>query len=177
LDEGEWEDALVTELNDGSLLYLKYSGDSLYLALDAQVEGIVNVGIIRDGQLQILHSSAALGSAIYENTSEGWQMVKNFEWCCRVSAPESQLEDLLTQEGWLSHNQHYGDSTQTEYRIVVPADHIRIAVTYLFMDQSGSAWWPVDLSQEDLLHYSTPPSIGSLALFSDQDWVTLLVTD
>jgi hypothetical protein len=164
-------------MSDGSGLYLKYSTESLFLAIDADKAGIVNVGILRNGELQILHSSAALGSAVYQWADPGWEMVKNFEWCCRVSAPESQLEGLLAEEGWLSHNQYYGDTTQTEYQILVPSESLQLAVTFLYRDQSGRAWWPLDLEQEDLLQFSSPPSVGDIAIFSEEGWATLQVSN
>jgi hypothetical protein len=177
LAEGEWEDAAAVELNDGSLLYVKTSGGSLYLAVDAQVPGAVNVGILRGDELHILHSSAALGSAVYRRVEGGWQMSKNFDWCCRVSAPDWQFEELLEEEGWLSHNQYWGDDTQTEYQIVIGEETIRINVTYLYRDQSGVAYWPVDLAETDLLQFSTPPEVGDTAIFSELNWGQLEISD
>lgn len=177
IEEGEWDAAAVEELNDGTLLYLMYSEDALYLALDSEVLGTVNLGILRDGELWVLHSSAALGSVVYQPFADGWQMSKTFEWCCRTTSPLTESEQLLEQEGWLSHNQFVGDQTQTEYLIRIPKDEIIIAVTYRYRDDSDAAYWPETLGDNDLLMFTDPVQVGDMAVFSDEMWAQLIVTE
>jgi hypothetical protein len=177
IEEGEWDAAAVEVLNDGTLLYLMYSEDALYLALDSEVLGTVNVGILRDGELWVLHSSAALGSVIYQPQENGWQMRQTFEWCCRTTSPNSDYEQLLAQEGWLSTNQFLGDETQTEYLIKIPKEEIIMAVTYRYRDDSDAAYWPETLGENDLLMFTEAVRVGDMAVFSDEMWVQLIVTE
>jgi hypothetical protein len=176
LKRGEWDNAAVEEMNDGTLLYLMYADDTLYLAVDSEVMGTVNVGILRDGELWILHSSAALGSAVYQLHENGYQLRKTFDWCCRVSSPLSENEQLLAEEGWLSTNQLVGDQTQTEYLIQIPIDEIILSVTYRYRDDSGAAYWPETLAEEDLLKFTAAPRIGDEPFFSTEMWARLIVS-
>lgn len=177
IEDGEWADAAAFQMSDGSLLYLKYAEGALYLAVDGLVLGTVNVGILKDGELWILHSSAALGSLVFKPIEDGWVLEKNWAWCCRASSAGSETENLLAVEGWLSHNQFVGHEQQTEYKIEIPQEEIVITVTYLFRDGSGAAFWPVVLDEEDLLQFSSPPKVGDQAIFSDAGWVKISVSD
>ncbi|MEN8242478.1 MAG: hypothetical protein ABFS17_11190 [Chloroflexota bacterium] len=176
IEDGEWGDAAAFELSDGSLLYLKYAEGALYLAVDGLVPGTVNVGVLKDGDLWILHSSAALGSLVFKPFEDRWELEKNWAWCCRSNSGGSEVEALLAAEGWMSHNQFVGNELQTEYLIQVQ-EEIIITVTYLFRDGSGAAFWPVDLNEEDLLQFSSPPQVGDRAIFSDDGWVKILVSN
>jgi hypothetical protein len=176
-EPGEWENAAVEELNDGSLLYLMYAEDALYLAVDSEVLGTVNVGVLRDGELWVLHSSAALGSVIYQPQGDTWQLRKTFDWCCRTTSPLTEGEELLANEGWLSHNQFVGDETQTEYLIQIPKDEIFLSVTYRYRDDSGAAYWPETLGEEDLLKFTTALRIGDEPFFSTEMWARLIVAE
>ena len=171
IDPGEWENAAKQELSDGSQMYLMYAEDALYLAVDAKVQGIVNLGVLRNGELWILHSSAALGSAVFQLVDQGWRMSKTYDWCCRMNSSEVGYQNLLATEGWLSTNQYQGDTKQTEFLVQIPVDEITIAVTYLFMDGSGTSFWPQALPETDLLMFSSPPQVGDLSIFTTEEWV------
>jgi hypothetical protein len=176
-EPGEWDNAAVEEMNDGTLLYFMYADDSLYLAVDSEVLGTVNVGILRDGELWVLHSSAALGSVVYQPKDDGYQLRQTFEWCCRTTSPLTEGEELLANEGWLSHNQFVGDETQTEYLIQIPRDEIILSVTYRYRDDSASAYWPATLAEDDLLKFTDAPEIGDEPFFSTEMWARLIVSE
>jgi hypothetical protein len=175
IDPDEWADADMQEMNDGSKLYLKYAEDALYLAIDAQEPGTVNLGIIRDGELWILHSSAALGSAVFSPHEDGWQLRKTYEWCCRATYVNSELDSLMVAEGWLSTNQFVGNENQTEYLVEIPEEEIIISITYIFYDGINAAYWPLSLAHSDLLLFSSQPQVGDQAIFTTDDWVQLIV--
>lgn len=177
IEEGEWDVASQQELNDGTLLYLMYAEDSLYLAVDSEVLGTVNVGVLRDEELWVLHSSAALGSLVYEPQDDGWKLRKTFKWCCRARSDNFDFGKLLTDEGWLSTNQFQGDETQTEYLIQIPEEEIILSVTYRYQDDSGAAYWPDTLAENDLLKFTTTPQIGDEPFFSSDMWVRLMVSE
>lgn len=177
METGEWDQAVIQELSDGTLLYLMYAEDSLYLALDSEVLGTVNVGVLRDGELWVLHSSAALGSLIYEYLEGDWLLRKDFEWCCRTTSPLAESQQLLADEGWLSHNQFVGDETQTEYRVKIPKDEIYLAVTYRYRDDSNAAFWPETLGENDLLIFEVQLRQGDQAVFSPALWAKLIVEE
>ena len=77
----EWDAAAVETFVDGSQLLLMQAGDFLYLGIRANVSGTVvgNVYILHGDEVAVLHSSAALGTAIYEKGEESWQQIQDFD--------------------------------------------------------------------------------------------------
>ena len=177
LSLGEWDMAETVELSNNGVLAFIYADNAIYVAIDADVLGIVNVGILRNDELWILHSSAALGSAIYQSQDDGWKMIKTFDWCCRSTPNASEYEQLFSTEEWLSTNQYQGNQYQTEYKILIPSDGIFISVTYLYRDGSGAAFWPKTLEEIDLLRFNSQPQVGDIAVFSSDQWAKLIVSD
>ncbi len=82
---GEWDDATVETFADGSQLLLLQAGDFIYLGIRANESGTIagNVFISRGDEIAILHTSAALGTAIYQQGVDGWQQTQDFTWRCR----------------------------------------------------------------------------------------------
>ena len=78
LDEGEWDDALTVVLDDSTTLFMKHADGLLYLGIRAPDMGVGNLFIVRDEEVWILHSSAALGTAIYEQVEDTWQLKQDF---------------------------------------------------------------------------------------------------
>ncbi len=99
---GEWDRALKVELNNGGALFLSSYQDDLYLGLQSSEMSYGSICVVRDEQIVILHSSAALGSAIYEELKSAWNLTQEFSWCCRSMSPVSEKEALYTTEGWLA---------------------------------------------------------------------------
>ena len=85
LAAGEWDAAAVETFDDGSELLLMYASGYLYVGLRTNTPGMVvgNVFIQRGDEIAILHSSAALGTAIYQQGEGVWHQVLDFDWRCR----------------------------------------------------------------------------------------------
>ena len=64
MEGGEWDGAASTAMTDGNQLHWMHSGDTLYVALEGGDLGAVNLAIETGGEVWVLHSSAALGSAL-----------------------------------------------------------------------------------------------------------------
>ena len=67
LSPDEWDTAVTENLTDGSELLLTQDSDYLYLGIRAVTPEVIgaNVFVEREGQVRILHSSVALGTAVY----------------------------------------------------------------------------------------------------------------
>ena len=123
ISPGEWEAAEVELFTDGSELYLMYGEGYLYLAVRANTQEliVVNVFIQRGKDIEILHTSAALGTAIYRKGATGWQQVQGFNWRCRKtdhsSAAQAERDAFLEQEHWVGANTYMGEPNEMEYQI------------------------------------------------------------
>ena len=148
----EWAGARQEALSDGSELYLVHDGDYLYLGLRSRARGngVVSICLDRGQEVAVLHSSAALGTALYEPDGEAWQQTRPFSWKCRSTgqsaAAQAERDRFLEQEHWLANNGNMGTPEEVEYQIAMPEGGLRLAVTYLGPPSFKSvAAWPAEL--------------------------------
>ncbi len=174
LSPDEWANAAHTVMSDGSDLYWLFANDLLYLAVKSPDLGAVNLTILNGDQVRILHSSAALGSAIYQKEADRWQLTQDFSWCCRSTTNFGEMEQLFENEGWLASIGFLGIHGEVEFQVALPAGEIRVAVTNMFADSSIS-FWPVEMSQ---------PAVDQLAGYRNDfedfhldQWIPLRIGD
>jgi formylglycine-generating enzyme required for sulfatase activity len=170
--EGEWAGALVSELSDGSELRMLHDGGYLYLGIRSQRMGVGSVCTKRGNQVWILHASAALGNAIYENTDEGWQMIEGFEWCCRSTTPNDEQMALLEENHWTASIGYMGEPTEMEYQIAMEEDAITLAMAY-YLSRSSIPFWPGSLEDDCRLYDVVEGSPPDNVQFDTDTWVTL----
>ncbi len=179
LSPDEWSGARTIELVDGSELLLMHDGDYLYLGIRASVHGLGSICLDRGDEVAVLHSSAALGTAVYEKGDAGWQRTRDFSWTCRdTTMTQGALEERarhLQGEGWVASNALMGSGTQMEYQIQMSGGSLRLAVTYF--EVSGTRkliWWPAGLDDDcrkiELVQGYTPTPLQ----FSPQTWLTIV---
>lgn len=144
------------------------------MALESDTVGAVNLVLATDNDVWVLHSSAALGSALYLPADGVWELSHGFDWCCRSATNDSARLQLLDDDGWQANIGFTGDEGIVEYEVILPWDGALVAVSYL-TDTETSAFWPTDLSAEarDQL-VGPPPSERS---FNHDEWYTLVRTD
>ena len=174
LSPNEWVDAAHMTMSDGSDLYWLYANDLLYLAVKTLNIGAVNLAIQNEDQVRILHSSAALGSAIYEKRGDGWHLTQNFSWCCRSTISFDESEQLFQDEGWLATIGYLGAPGEVEFQLVLPDGEVKVAVSNISADSSVS-FWPEDLSQSAVEQLR-----GERNEFEDfliDQWVTIIIPD
>jgi hypothetical protein len=176
----EWAGAYQDELSDGGELYLMHDGDYLYLGLRASGagSGVGSVCVVRGDEVMILHSSAALGTAVYEKGETGWQQTQGFSWRCRSTsdAPSAQEERdrFLQEEGWLANNGRMGAPGEVEYRIAMPEGSLRLAVTHIGPpDFQAVARWPPDLDDDCGNVQMLQGPIPEQAQFTPETWITI----
>lgn len=144
---GEWDEATSTSMTNGSPLHWMYSDETLYVALEGGELGAVNLAIATGDETWILHSSAALGSALYTREESTWLLTHGFSWCCRSTTDDAGRRALLSEEGWQANIGFAGDTGVVEYEVVVPWVGSLVAVSYQ-TETSDPAYWPTDLSSE-----------------------------
>jgi len=178
LQPGEWDQADLYYFEDGSELYLLHSGNHLYLAIRAGfVEMIAgNVFLHNEDQIFIMHTSAALGTAIYQENVDTWTKVKDFEWCCRSKldsdTSRADRESFFVQEDWIGINSFIGNQNELEFKIRLTGSEEYLAVNFIRADHIEDKYvWPVGISDGP-----AQPTIGGFPDtldFSPENWLNL----
>ena len=180
LGSDEWEGAYQDELSDGGELYLLQDGDYLYVGVRASGagSGVGSVCLVRDDGVAVLHSSAALGTAVYERGDGDWQQTQAFSWRCRNTADTSSAQEerdrFLEEEGWLANNGRMGTPGVVEYRIDMPEGSLRLAVSYIGPPRFDVvAHWPADLADDCANVRMLQGPIPEQARFAPETWITV----
>jgi hypothetical protein len=108
--------------------------------------GAVNLLVAEGDRVRVLHSSAALGSALYLR-AEGtdWTLRSGFTWCCRTPGDTAAREALLEREGWAASIGPAGSPGDVEFLVVTGGEEVRIAVSWVGPD-GDAILWPAGLS-------------------------------
>ena len=125
--------------------FLRFSGLRGPVALEGGELGAVNLAIAIGDEIWILHSSAALGSALYTRDESTWSLAHEFSWCCRSTDDDAGRQALLEGEGWQANIGFAGDVGVVEYEVVRPWVGALAAVSYQ-TETSDPGYWPTDLS-------------------------------
>jgi hypothetical protein len=178
LSPGEWDAAYVETFGDGSELLLMVDAEYLYLAIRGSTEEMIaaNVYTEENGEVIIRHSSAALGTAIYQSAENEWLRTEDFEWECRATdnseASQRERSHFLQQEGWLAANSRMGTPNELEYQIVVTGGEVTLAVAFMRSSEPDiRVFLPLDLADD-----TTRPAPGGLPetrIFSPGTWMVL----
>ncbi len=174
LDAGEWDGSITVTMSDDSSLHWMHSDHVLYVALESIAVGAINLAIATDDEVWVLHSSAALGSALYPPGDGIWELSHGFDWCCRSATDDSARLTLLAEEGWQANIGFTGDDGIVEYEVGLPWEGAAVAVSYL-TDSETSAFWPTDLSSEAREQLVGPRSND--VTFNLDEWYTLAPVD
>ena len=157
--DGEWDDAEVVQAGEYQRFRIKHDGTNLYFAL---VGCGGDLWFNKDAGLQILHSSAQLGSAEYVmSDSMVLSLDKPFDYKLagleNKSAAEIQeeLAGYLAENGWAASIHQLGDKRQTEFAVSFDwlgvtggsKRYVKIPSVYVF---SGMLFTPGDPEIEKL---------------------------
>jgi prepilin-type processing-associated H-X9-DG protein len=153
IHDSEWENAQTWDLKGGGELFLLAAGEDLYLALRVLPPAMIagNVFLYSGDEIRVLHSSAALGTAVFQQVGEKWQKVEDFQWCCRARVDDQNSRDarqaFFERDGWLGANSFLGSENELEYRIRLEGLETALAVNYLWADGSAAKEvWPAGLA-------------------------------
>jgi formylglycine-generating enzyme required for sulfatase activity len=178
---GEWDKAAIETFADGSPLLLMRAEDYLYLGIRVTETGMVagNVFIQRGDEISVLHTSAALGTVVYQKTETDWRKIQDFTWCCRSTgngeAAQAERAEFLQDEGWLAANGLMGTPNELEYQIKIPDQNIRLAVVYIKSNPPHEKIpWPEDLDDDCIK--PTSGGLPTILKFSPDRWGALQLT-
>jgi CubicO group peptidase (beta-lactamase class C family) len=151
LSGSEWDDALAVPLADGVTLRVKHDGSFLYLGVRSQTPSqlVGNIYVARNGLIEILHASHALGDAMYAQQGEVWTLDRPFIWQCRaLGFSSSALEErqaFLVDHGWLATVVNLGETEAMEYQIALDSEPMRMLLRFDIHGKSQEILtWPVD---------------------------------
>jgi len=147
MSAGEWHGAASIIMTNGRPLHWMYSDETLYVALEGGDLGAANLAIATGDETRILHSSAALGSALYTRAESTWLLTHGFSWCCRSTTDDTGRRALFDEEGRQANIGFAGDIGVVEYEVAVPWVGGLVAVSYQ-TETSDPAHWPTDLSAD-----------------------------
>lgn len=175
---GEWGEAMVFPFDDDSQLFLLVKGEYLFLAIRAAGEGMIsgNVFLAEGEQISVLHTSAALGTAVYQGDGDQFDKTKDFDWCCRSRIDNqvslAEREEFLQAEGWMGANSFLGAEKDLEYMIPLPEEGGMLAVNFIYVDGDlEKQTWPVGLA--DGVAQNMAGGFPDTLEFSVGNWISL----
>lgn len=182
ISPGEWGGAEIETFSDGSELLLLYGEGSLYLGIRAGTPGLIvgNIFLDRGEKIAILHSSAALGTALYLKGPDSWRRNRGFVWRCRATddseAAQAERDAFLREEHWLAANARMGSPNELEYQIEATGETLRLAVIFIRASNPNEKTpWPNDLDDDCIK--PTPGGMPARLQFSPEGWATLSLPD
>lgn len=180
IQPGEWALAEKYDFEDGSELSLMVADNHLFLAIRSSSDEMIsaNVFLSSESRIEILHTSAALGTAIYQPEGDTWQRTRDFEWCCRSrldnASARAVREAFYHTENWLGINTYNGTENELEYKIRLTGSEEYLAVNFLRVNQiEDKQIWPVGITDGP-----AQPTIGGFPEemdFSPEDWFAIEV--
>ncbi len=175
---GEWETALQEPFADGSQLFLLKSGDYLYLGIHVKPPDMItgNVYVNRGDEISILHTSAALGTAIYQKNTDGWALSRDFSWSCRdgsnSESAQAERAAFLQQEGWVGSIVYMGNLEELEYQIQLTGEPLRLVAAILKESDPGARIvWPIGVQDDTLRIF--PGDLPASLSFALEEWAEI----
>jgi len=182
LAPGEWDSARVETFSDGSELFLLFSAGSLYIGVRGSKPETTagNVFLDRGNEIAILHSSAALGTAVYARAGGAWERTQDFDWRCRATddgpAAVRERGAFFEAERWLAANARRGTPNELEFRIEANVPVLRLAINLI---RSSNIYvkviWPAGL--DDDTTRPTPGRMPARLAFDPAGWATIGLPD
>lgn len=181
LSAGEWAGAQEVAPDDRTTLFLKHGNGELFLGLSARTMGGVSPCVVRGDDVWVLHASAALGTAIYQESGDAWARTQDFTWSRRSTGfDEEALQEraaFFAREGWLGTLGYLGIRAHFEYRIDLLGED-SLTILFLFLDLGHPRKVlsrPVDLSDvPDATALVTGP-VPETMPFDISTWILLML--
>lgn len=178
ISQGEWDNAIVESFADGSELFLMFSDSYLYLGIRANTPEMIigNIFIDHGDEIAILHSSAALGTALYQKGIDNWQQTQGFIWRCRSTdnseRSQAERDAFLEEEHWVAANAWMGRPNELEYQIEMTNETLRLAVNIIrATNPNEKIPWPNDLDDDCIK--PTPGGLPEQLYFSLDRWAII----
>lgn len=179
----EWLGAKEYKLSTGEPLYILYQDQSMYIGIKANLQGWAHVYLQHEGQVIVLHASAALGKQIYKLEGDAWKLQEKFNWELRDVAYDEKLKqkqtEYLNKNGWCANNSNAGDKKTLEFKIDLSKfgkDKARFAVLHT-SDAKSISYYPQELSDNTLLKELVSGGAVDNLDFRTNTWVKVNYVD
>jgi len=131
----------------GGEALVRRSGDRVFVRVRGEKAGFASLCMGDQGRVEILHASAALGTAVYGREGSRWRLENGFTFTVRDSpktGPPTEAEKRahLEKQGWLANPSHTG-APQRDYEIRLDERRRFLGVAFLTIDQPMTvSYWP-----------------------------------
>jgi hypothetical protein len=183
LEDSEWSDAWQGNLVNGGEVLFKHNNLNFFIGIRGVEMGWSHICVATPNQVLILHSSAALGAAIYQRTDQEFaNPVDRFKWEMRDTT-QSEVAvkaraSYLDKNNWVASTAWMGNPFEREYIIkneIFREHDVKIAVLYASDEEHPDYYyWPTALSDDalnaNLAFGKTPDSLT----FRIEQWATLV---
>jgi hypothetical protein len=149
VSQKEWRAAsrVVLGSNQGHAL-LMHDGNYLYIGLVGSRAGIGSVCMRGKTGVRVLHASAALGTAAFEQENKKWRLTRGFTWTNRDTgdspAALEERKKMLSTDGWFA-NTSAAAAPEREYQVPIRG-HKEVPIVIGFMsftpEQEKFFYWP-----------------------------------
>jgi hypothetical protein len=108
--------------------------------------GFPSLCIGSNRKVEILHASAALGSAVYRRSNTKWTREKSFDWRVRDRdvSPTAVTHEHATFEKqlrWVSTSSRFGSPVR-EFKVLLDPTRRSVGVAFLATDNMAVSHWP-----------------------------------
>jgi hypothetical protein len=183
MSPGEWDNAVQLPMESTGTLFLMADDLYLYVAIHAGYQPVTNVYVVLDGLVNVLHASAALGSAIYDLVDDQWIQTDSYlPYACRSTRSSEESSYALWErttffenEGWFASNVYMGTPSDVEYQIPWRAPMLPLAIISMFANSDGlRTWLPADLDDDCWNRTLLYADDVSPLLFQPETWLQLV---
>ncbi|MFL6245205.1 MAG: hypothetical protein ACJ74H_04215 [Thermoanaerobaculia bacterium] len=151
----EWKGATHVPLSEGQgEALLLHDGNYLYIGIIGFRPGLGSVCLPNRNGIVVLHASAALGTAAFEQTDGKWRLTHPFKWTNRDTgmSPEAmaEREKFLTDKGWFA-NTSPNALLMREYQVPIRGKQevpLTIAFYTFTPEKQILGYWPPDLEDD-----------------------------
>lgn len=150
LGTDEWSGPGVRReaMEGGGEVLLRRDGDRLFIAVKSLKRGIASLCTGNRDDVEILHASAALGTARFHREGKEWKPMQNFAWTTREGATAEERAAHMAAAGWLA-NASTAPSLVREFEVRLQPGREFIGVAFLHTDEPQSvAYWPKSMRDD-----------------------------
>ena len=131
----------------GGEVVLMHSPDEVLVTVRGSRAGLASVCLGDDRRVEVLHASAALGTAVYERDGDVWRLKAGFDFVVRETAGADARRAHLERHGWLANVSRAGTPWR-EFEIRLSPGRRFLGVTFLGTDDPTSvSYWPASMDE------------------------------
>ncbi|HEY0143151.1 MAG TPA: hypothetical protein VGF48_19825 [Thermoanaerobaculia bacterium] len=150
LGTDEWSGPAVRResMEGGGEVWLRRDGDRLFVAVKSLKRGIASLCTGNKDDVEILHASAALGTARFHREGKEWKPMRSFSWTTRADATAEERAAHMASAGWLA-NASTAPNLVREFEIRLQPGRELVGVAFLHTDEPQSvAYWPKSMRDD-----------------------------